>query len=313
MSTIDINTLLKEKSEDFKLELLSGNGGLSRKITVHDINRPGLALTGFFEHFPYERIQVIGTSEYTYLKHLNYDVQVEMLNKIFSHENAVCCILTKGLESTDTMMKVFTDLDIPLLRTKLSFSSFVSDLIYYLDGKLAPSIKIHGVMANVYGLGILITGKSAIGKSECALELVKRGHKFVADDVINIRKFSGKILVGSNMEISKNLIEVRGIGIINIKDLFGIGSILDESLIELVIRLEEWVPLKKYERIGIDEYYTELLNVKVPEITIPVGPGRNVAGIIETISLNQKFKNKGYSTVRDLRVRLQKEISKNSL
>ncbi|OEG70395.1 hypothetical protein ATZ36_04545 [Candidatus Endomicrobiellum trichonymphae] len=313
MSTIDINTLLEEKSEDFKLELLLGTGGLSKKITVRDINRPGLALTGFFEHFPYERIQIIGTSEYTYLKYLDYDVQVKMLNKIFSHENAVCCILTKGLESTDAMMKVFSDLDIPLLRTKLSFSSFISDLIYYLDIKLAPSIKIHGVMTSVYGLGILIVGKSAIGKSECALELVKRGHKLVADDIINIRKCSGQTLVGSSMEISKNLIEVRGIGIINIKDLFGIGNILDESLIELVIRLEEWDPLKKYERIGIDEYYTEFFNVNIPEITIPVAPGRNIAGIVETASLNQRLKKKGYSTVRDLRARLQKEISRNSL
>ncbi len=313
MSTIDVNTLLEEKSEDFKLELLSGNGGLGRKITVSDINRPGLALIGFFEHFPYERIQIIGTSEYAYLKHLDYDVQVKMLNEIFSHKNAVCCILTKGLESTDAMMKVFTDLGIPLLRTELSFSSFIGDLIYYLDGKLAPSIKIHGAMTSVYGLGILIVGKSAIGKSECALELVKRGHKLIADDIINIRKCFGQTLVGSSVEITKNLIEVRGIGIINIKDLFGIGTILDESLIELLIRLEEWDPLKKYERLGINEYYTEFLSVKVPEITIPVVPGRNIAGIVETASLNQRLKSKGYSAVRDLRDRLQKEINRNSL
>ncbi|MDR0820568.1 MAG: HPr(Ser) kinase/phosphatase [Endomicrobium sp.] len=313
MSTIDINTFLKEKSGDFKLELLLGNVGLGRKITVPNINRPGLALTGFFEHFPYERMQIIGTSEYAYLKHLDYDVQVKMLNKIFSHKNAVCCILTKGLEPTDAMIKVFTDLDIPLLRTELSFSSFISDLIYYLDGKLAPSIKIHGVMTSVYGLGILIVGKSAIGKSECALELVKRGHKLVADDIINIRKCSGQTLVGSSMEIVKNLIEVRGIGIINIKDIFGIGNVLDESFIELVIRLEEWDTLKKYERLGINEYYTEFLSVKIPEITIMVCPGRNIAGIVETASLNQKLKSKGYSTVRDLRGRLQKEINRNTL
>jgi HPr kinase/phosphorylase len=313
MSTIDINTLIKEKSGDFKLELVSGNGGLGRKITVPGINRPGLALTGFFEHFPYERIQIIGRSEYAYLKHLDYEVQVKMLNEIFSHKNAVCCILTKGLESTDAMMKVFTGLNIPLLRTELSFSSFISDLIYYLDGKLAPSIKIHGVMTSVYGLGVLIVGKSAIGKSECALELVKNGHKLVADDIINVRKYSGQTLVGSSVEITKNLIEVRGIGIINIKDLFGVRNILDESPIELVVKLEKWDPLKKYERLGIDEYYTEFLSVKIPEITIPVGPGRNLSGIVETASLNQRLKSNGYSTIRDLRDRIQKKINRDSL
>jgi HPr kinase/phosphorylase len=199
------------------------------------------------------------------------------------------------------------------LRTELSFSSFINDLIYYLDGKFAPSIKIHGVMTSVYGLGILIVGKSAIGKSECALELVKKGHKLVADDIINIKKYSGHILVGSSVEITKNLIEVRGIGIINIKDLFGVRNILDESLIELVIKLEEWDPLKKYERLGINEYYTEFLSVKVPEITIPVSPGRNISGIVETASLNQRLKSKGYSILRDLGDRLHKEINRNSL
>ncbi|MDR0800162.1 MAG: HPr(Ser) kinase/phosphatase [Endomicrobium sp.] len=310
---MDVNTLLKEKSKDFKLELLTGHGGLNRKITVPDINRPGLGFTGFFKHFSYERTQIIGTSEYAYLKHLDYKAQVEILNKIFSHENAVCCILTRELEPTDAMMKTFANLNISLLRTKLSSSSFIGDLIYYLDGKLAPSIKVHGVMTNVYCLGILLVGKSAIGKSECALELIKRGHKFVADDVINIKKRSGRSLVGSNIEIVKHLIEVRGIGIINIKDLFGIGNILDESRIELVIKLEEWNPLKKYERMGLDEHYTEFLGVKVPEITIPVAPGRNIAGLVEVASLNQKLKNKGYSTIKDLSDKLQKEINKNSL
>ncbi|MDR2066775.1 MAG: HPr(Ser) kinase/phosphatase [Endomicrobium sp.] len=310
---MDIKTLLTEKAKDFKLELLVGKEGLDRKILVPDINKPGLAIAGFFEHFPYERIQVIGIIEHTYLKHLSYDEQLKVLNKIFSHEKSVGCILTRNLEPTGAMFKTFADLNIPLLSTELRSSMFMGDLGYYLNEKLAPSIKIHAVMTNVYGLGVLIIGKSAIGKSECAIELVKRGHKFVADDVVNIRKRSGRTLVGSGLEVTKHLIEIRGIGIIDVKDLFGIGNILDESKIELVIRLQDWGDSKQYDRAGLDESYIEYLGVKIPEVVVPVAPGRNLAVLVETASLNQRIKNKGCFTARDLDVRLQKEINKNSL
>ncbi len=311
MVFVDVGTLLKEKSDDLKLELIAGAGGLARKITVPDINRPGLAFTGYFEHFPYERTQVIGISEYTYLSELSYDNQIALLNKLFSHSNSTCCILTRGLVPSEAMMKVFAELEVPLIKTSLNSSSFIGDLIYYLDGKLAPSIKMHGVLTNVYGLGVLIIGKAGIGKSECALELVKRGHMLVADDLVNIRKRSGRTLVGSGLEITKHLIEVRGVGIIDVRNLFGIGNILDESHIELVIKLEEWENAKKYERVGIDEYYMEVLGVNVPEITIPVGPGRNLAVLVETASLNQRLKHKGHFTAKEFSDRLDKEITNN--
>ncbi|MCA6070919.1 MAG: HPr(Ser) kinase/phosphatase [Endomicrobium sp.] len=310
MSIMDVNMLLKERGEDFRLEVLTGVGGFGRKIAVSDINRLGLALTGFFDHFPYERIQVIGIIEHTYLKHLKYDKQVTILNKVFSHEKAVGCILTRNLRPTDAMIKVFSDLDIPLLRTELKSSSFIGDLNYYLDDKLAPSIKIHGVMTSIYGLGVLLIGKSAIGKSECALELVKRGHKLVSDDIVNIKKRSGRTLVGSGLKLTKHLIEVRGIGVIDTKELFGMGNILDESRIELVIKLEEWDPVKQYERVGFNEYYTEYLSVRIPEITIPVAPGRNLAILVETASLNQRLKNEGHFTARNLDGRLLEELNK---
>jgi len=308
MPVLDVGTLLREKSDDLKLELVAGEGGLGRKITVADINRPGLAFTGYFEHFPYERTQVIGISENTYLNNLGYEKQVELLNKIFSHQNSTCCILTRNLEPSDAMMKVFSELQVPLLKTTLNSSSFMGDLIYYFDGKLAPSVKIHGVLTNVYGLGVLLVGKAGIGKSECALELVKRGHMLVADDIVDIKKRAGRMLIGSGLEITKHLIEVRGVGIIDVKNLFGIGSILDDSIIELVIRLEEWESVKKYERVGMEEYFTEILSVSVPEVTIPVGPGRNLAVLVETASLNQRLKNKGHYTAKDLSGRLQKAI-----
>lgn len=309
MPFLDVGTLLKEKSDELKLELLTGEGGLGRKITVSDISRPGLAFTGYFEHFPYERTQVIGISEYTYLNSLPGEKQFELLQKIFSHKNATCCILTRDLKPSEFMIKVFSDLEIPLIKTTLNSSSFIGDLIYYLDGKLAPSIKLHGVLTYVYGLGVLIMGKAGIGKSECALELVKRGHMLVADDIVDIKKRSGRALVGSGLEITKHLIEVRGVGIIDVKNLFGIGNILEEAHIEMVIKLEEWESVKKYERVGIDEYFTDILGINVPEVTIPVGPGRNLAVLVETASLNQRLKNKGHFTAKDLSSRLQKIIS----
>ncbi|MDR1926921.1 MAG: HPr(Ser) kinase/phosphatase [Endomicrobium sp.] len=304
---IDVKTLLKERGEDYELELLTGQGGLEKVITVPDINRPGLALAGFFECFPYECIQVIGLIEHTYLNHLDYDAQVKVLNKIFSNEKAVSCILTDNLEVFDAMIKVFSDLEIPLLRTKLNSSFFIGDLGYYLDCKLAPSVKIHGVMTSVYDLGVLIIGKSAIGKSECALELIRRGHKFVADDIVNIKKLSRHNLMASSLKLTKYLIEVRGIGIIDIKELFGIGNILDEAYVELVIKLEEWDSAKCYERVGLSEYYAEYLGVKVPEATIPIGHVRNLAVLIETASLNQKLKNEGHFTAKKFNDKLREK------
>ncbi|MCL2799962.1 MAG: HPr(Ser) kinase/phosphatase [Endomicrobia bacterium] len=309
MPFLDVGRLIKEKSEELKLELVTGGEGLDRKITVPDINRPGLAFTGYFEHFPYERTQVIGISEHTYLNSLEHSKQVELLNKLFSHPNATCCILTRGLDANAAMIEVFSAQKVPLLKTPLNSSSFIGDLIYYLDGKLAPSVKMHGVLVNVYGLGVLITGKAGIGKSECALELVKRSHMLIADDIVNIRKRSGRTLIGNGIEITRHLIEVRGVGIIDVNNLFGVGSILEESHIELVIKLEEWENVKKHERLGIEEYYTEILGVKVPEITIPVAPGRNFAVLVETASLNQRLKNKGYFSAKELSARLGKAIS----
>jgi HPr kinase/phosphorylase len=305
-----VGTFINEKSEDFKLMLLMGHTGLKRKIETSDVNRPGLAFAGFFIHFPYERIQIIGMSEYLYLENIDYDNQVKILYKIFSHKTAVCCILTKGLKPNNAMVRVFSGLDVPLLKTEWGTSSFIGDLIYYLDWKLAPSTKIHGVMTSIYGLGVLILGKSAIGKSECALELLKRGHKLVADDIVVVKKHSECALSGSGLEITKHLIEVRGIGIINVKDIFGVGSILNETYIELVVKLEVWELEKEYERLGVNEYYSEFLGVKIPEITIPVGPGRNLAVLVETASLNQRLKSKGCFTAKDLDCKLKKEINR---
>lgn len=309
MKVLNVGTLIEEKSSDFKLELIAGSGGLERLITVADTNRPGLAFAGYFDHLPYERVQIIGIAEHTYLQTLTYEKQCDMLMKIFSPKQVPCCIITRSFSPLPSMIEIFNKLQVPLFSTVLTSAQLLGDLVYYFDEKLAPTQKVHGVLSNVYGLGVFIRGKSGIGKSECALELVKRGHMLVSDDVVEITKRSGHILIGKSSGIVKHHMEVRGIGIIDIKNMFGIANILDESKIELVINLVEWNDAKRYERLGIDEYYTDVLGVNVPELTIPVGPGRNLAIIVETASLNQRLKNKGYFSAVELNNKIIAEMN----
>ncbi|MDD5021131.1 MAG: HPr(Ser) kinase/phosphatase [Endomicrobiaceae bacterium] len=311
MKVLKVGTFFDEKSRDFKLELIAGADGLDRLVTVPDVNRPGLAFTGFFEHLPYERAQIIGIAEFTFLKTLSHEQQISILKKVFSPKQVPCCIITRGFDALPSMIEVFTELKVPLLKTSLTSSQLLSDLIYYFDEKLALSEKLHGVLSNVYGLGVFIRGKSGIGKSECALELVKRGHMLVSDDIVEITKRSGHILVGKSAGISKHHMEIRGIGIIDIQRMFGIANILDESKIELVINLIEWDEAKKHERLGIDEHYTDILGVSVPELTIPVGAGRNLAIIVETASLNQRLKNRGHFSALELSKKLMAQLNKS--
>lgn len=312
MPVLDVGTLIEEKSKDFKFKLLAGSGGLYRKITVPDTNRPGLAFAGYFEHLPYERVQVIGIAEHTFLQTLTYEKQCSMLMKIFSPPQVPCCIITRAFEPTKSMLEIFNKLDVPLLSTPLTSAQLLGDLVFYFDEKLAPMQKVHGVLSNVYGLGVFIRGKSGIGKSECALELVKRGHMLVSDDIVEIIKRSGHVLMGRASGIVKHHMEIRGIGIIDVKNMFGIANILDQSKIELVINLVEWNEVKEYERLGIEEHYTEILGVSVPELTIPVGPGRNLAIIVETASLNQRLKNKGYFSALEMNKKLVEAINEQN-
>jgi HPr kinase/phosphorylase len=309
MSGITVGTFLHEKNEDLKLELLSGIEGLTRTIKVSEVNRPGLAFTGYVEHFPAERIQIIGTSEHTYLNSLPPDKQIDALEKVFSSPAIPCCIIARGLDPQPELLQITQKHKIPLLRTSLRTSQLMGELIFYLEDKMAPSTTVHGVLVNVYGLGVLIMGNAGIGKSECALELVKRDHMLVADDVVEIFARSGGFLVGRGEEIIRHHMEVRGLGIIDVRSLFGIGYTLDESHIELVIKLEDWDSNQEYERVGLEEHYATILDVKVPEITLPVGPGRNLAVLVEIASLNQRLKNKGHHTAQELNQRLIQMMS----
>lgn len=304
MPEISVGTFLQEKNDDLKLELLAGVEGLQRPIRVSEVNRPGLAFAGYFEHFPQERIQIIGLGEHTYLNSLTADRQREVFETFFSFSSIPCCILARGLEPLPEMLRFQQKYKVPLLRTSLTTTQLMGELIYYLEDKMAPTTRVHGVLVSVYGLGVLIMGNAGIGKSECALELVKRDHMLVADDVVEISQRSGGLLVGRGEEIIRHHMEVRGLGIIDVRSLFGIGFILDESRIELVIRLESWGTDLEYERVGLEEHYTSILDVKVPEIILPVGPGRNLAVLVEIASLNQRLKNKGHYTAQELNQRL---------
>ncbi|OGS24020.1 MAG: HPr(Ser) kinase/phosphatase [Elusimicrobia bacterium RIFOXYB2_FULL_50_12] len=304
MPEITVGTFLQEKSEDLKLELITGVEGLPRLIKVSEINRPGLAFTGYMEHFPAERIQIIGLSEYSYLSSLAPEILTETLERILSYPSLPCVILAREFDPLPEMLRLHQKFKIPLLRTGMKPSPLAGELIFYLEDKMAASTSLHGVLVSVYGLGVLLIGNAGIGKSECAMELVKRGHMLVADDVVEVRQRSGGILIGQGEEIVRHHMEVRGLGIIDVRSLFGIGFILDQSKIELVIRLEDWDANREYERVGLEEHYTNILDVKVPEVILPVRPGRNLAVLVEIASLNQRLKNRGHYTAQQLNQRL---------
>ena len=309
MLEIEVEKLFKEGKRKFKLELLSGKEGLTKKIKVCEINRPGLALTGYFDDFPFERLQVLGNGEMSYLRKLPSQKARQVLEKLLSYD-IPCFVITRNLVPPQELIDVSCEKKIALFKTPLLTSEFISKVTAYLEDKFAPTTTVLGVLVEVYGIGVLILGESGIGKSECALELVKRGHRMVADDVINIKRKTGGILEGSGEELIRHHMEVRGLGIINVATLFGIGAVKDTNSIELVIRLEEWKENKEYDRLGLTEKTTSILEVKLPKLLIPVRPGRNIAIITEVAAMNQRLKSEGYYSAYELNKRLINEMAR---
>ncbi|MFH1378941.1 MAG: HPr(Ser) kinase/phosphatase [bacterium] len=306
MSKLFVKELIQRHGDDLQAELIAGGRGLLRKITVTEVNRPGLALAGFFEHFRSERIQIFGKGEHSYLQRLNVQKRQEICTRLLSIKSLPCLIFTRGLDPSNEMKKLCDKKRIPLLKTQLDTARFILELSAFLEESLAPMMTIHGVLIDVFGIGVLLIGESGVGKSETALELIKRGHMFVADDVVELHKHAGGILVGTGREIVKHHMEIRGIGILDVRKVFGIGTILDSARIELVIQLEMWNQNREYERLGLEEHMTNLLGVKVPSIVLPVFSGRNLAVLIEVASLNQRLRSKGYFAARELDSRLIK-------
>lgn len=302
---------LKKIIDEFQLETISENVESENiKISTSDVNRPGLQIAEFFEHFGKDRIQIIGKVETSYLKSFSSSERKRKLEQFFK-EGFPCIILARNLEVFDEMIELGEKYNISIYRTKEITSRFISELIKFLNIELAPRITNHGVFVEVYGEGVLILGESGVGKSETALELVKRGHRLVADDVVEIRKVSEKTLLGTAPDIIRHFIEIRGIGIVDVKNLFGIGSVKVTESISLVISLELWDKNKNYERLGIDEEVKEILGIEVPTLTIPVKPGRNLAIIVEVAAMNCRQKRMGYNAAKVLNNRVQEEINKS--
>ncbi len=298
-TVLDLLDLDLKEQNALGLRCIGGRKGLPREITVPDLNRPGLALSGFFESFAWQRIQIFGRGENAFIKKLEDENRIDSFEKLFSYP-IPACIFTHNLAPGRNFFRLAEAADCPILQTDLSSSEFTSRVLRVLADIFAPKASLHGVLVEVYGIGILLVGDSGVGKSETALELIERGHRLVADDVVDIRCVNGSILMGqgANKVIGHHM-EIRGLGIINVTHLFGVGAIRDKKQIQLVCTLEEWDPDKVYDRIGTEERTTEILGVRIPELVIPVKPGRNIPIIVETAAMNERLKKMGYHSAKE--------------
>lgn len=302
MFTVKLSELVKE----FQLEPLCCDGSAGDiDITTSDVNRPGLQLSGYMEYFGTDRIQIIGKVETTYLASLSPQDRLKRLDEYF-RTGFPCLVIARNIEPFEEMTVVSKKYGIPVLRTDDITSRFMSGLIRYLNVMLAPRISEHGVLVEVYGEGVLILGESGVGKSETALELVKRGHRLIADDIVEIRRVSDSTLLGNAPENIRHFIEIRGIGIVDVKNLYGMGAVKMQENINLVIKLELWDTHKIYDRLGLDDQFTDILGISVPYLVIPVRPGRNLAIIVEVAAMNHRQKKMGYNAARVISERFMK-------
>ncbi|MDO5125694.1 MAG: HPr(Ser) kinase/phosphatase [Ruminococcus sp.] len=291
---------IKEIVEQLNLEMIYTHKDISELyISDNDCNRPGLQLMGFYEYFNAERIQICGNMEFAYLASLDETIRYQRIEALFATQIPLF-IIARGHEIYPDMIELAKKYNVPIARTPDSTTAFIAALIGFLNVRLAPRITRHGVLIEVYGEGLLIVGESGVGKSECAIELVKRGHRLVADDAVEIRKTSNVTLVGSSPDNIRHFLELRGIGIINTRRLFGMGAIKVSEKIDLVVELEPWDSNKVYDRMGIDNEYTTILGIQVPSLTIPIKPGRNLAVILEVAAMNNRQKKMGYNAAKEL-------------
>ncbi|BDF33231.1 HPr kinase/phosphorylase [Lachnospiraceae bacterium] len=301
---------MKKIVEKMNLRNLTPDVDLTeREVEVPDINRPALQLTGFFEHFDSDRVQIIGYVEYTFLETLDEKTKEHIYDTLLSYQ-IPGIIFSRDLAPEPMLLDKANAAQVPIFSTEKKTSEFTAEIIRWLNVELAPCISIHGVLVDVYGVGVLIMGESGIGKSESALELIKRGHRLVSDDVVEIHKVSDETLVGTAPDITRHFIELRGIGIVDVKTLFGVQSVRETQNIDLVITLEDWNKEKEYDRLGMEEEYTEFLGNKVVCHQLPIRPGRNLAIIVETAAINHRQKKMGYNAAQELYKRVQQNLTK---
>ena len=295
--------------EEYNLQpVVTPEGCGSIEINVADVNRPSLQLAGFFEYFDSSRIQVIGMVEYTYLESLSSEDRYKAAERLLK-EPVPAIVFTRNMEPFPEIIDCAKKYERAVYVSDYSTSRFMSALILYLNVALAPMTQLHGVLVEVYGEGILLLGESGVGKSETAIELVKRGHRLVADDAVEIRRVSNKSLVGSAPEVIRHFIELRGIGIVDVKRLFGMGAVKDTENIDLVINLENWQQGKAYDRLGIDTQTMDILGIQVPSLTIPIKPGRNLAMIVEVAAMNARQRKMGYNAAEELNEKIMNQSS----
>lgn len=301
---------LKKVVEKMNLKSLTPDVDVTdKRIEIPDINRPALQLTGYFEHFDSDRVQLIGYVEYTFLEKMDAEHKKEIYGELLSYP-IPCIVFSRNMKPGQLLLEMAEEANIPVFNTEKKTSEFTAEIIRWLNVQLAPCISIHGVLVDVYGVGVLIMGESGIGKSEAALELIKRGHRLVSDDVVEIRKVSDETLVGTAPDITRHFIELRGIGIVDVKTLYGVQSVRATQNIDLVITLEDWDKEKKYDRLGLEEEYTEFLGNKVVCHQLPIRPGRNLAIIVETAAINYRQKKMGYNAAQELYKRVQQNLAK---
>jgi HPr kinase/phosphorylase len=309
MKEITVRELYQERRISLHLELLTGEDGLDRRVVMPDINRPGMALSGYLGYFLGERVQIIGITETGYLATLEPATRLEAVRRIAAFE-LPCIIVTKKLEVHEELLAAARERSIPVLRTDFDTTDFIHRLTSFLDNRLAPMTNIHGTLADVYGIGLLITGESGIGKSECALDLIERGHRLVADDVVTIKRKGEGILVGYGNNIAQHHMEIRGVGIIDLAALFGIRAVRMRKRVEVEIKLVRWQEGMDYERLGLTHQPTSILGVAIPSMSIPVVPGKNISVIVEVVAMNFLLNARGYKSAEEFDRRLKEAMQK---
>ena len=308
MQLKEFSVTLGQLITEFQFELIYGPEGFEKiEITTDDVNRPGLQLAGFFDYFEPQRLQIMGKAENAYVEQFDEEKRTDMFEKRCA-TGIAAVIVTRNIEVFPELIEAAKKYDVAVLRTNEFTSSVTSALVASLKVSLAPRITLHGVLVELYGEGILILGDSGVGKSETAIELVKRGHRLIADDAVEIKRVSDRTLVGCAPEIIRHFIELRGIGIVDVRRIFGMGAIKETERVDMIINLEQWVEGKMYDRLGMDNQYTDILGLRIPSLTIPVRPGRNLAVIIEVAAMNHRHKSMGYNAAKELNERMMKSM-----
>ncbi|GIP34285.1 HPr(Ser) kinase/phosphatase [Paenibacillus sp. J2TS4] len=301
-------TKVSDLVRHFRMDVLCGEEGLKRVVTVADLYRPGLEMAGYFAYHPHERVQILGKTELAFFQTLSEEDRQDRMRRLCANDSPCICI-SRGLGVPVELLEEASRRQIPVLRSKLTTTALISKITGFLESNLAPSTTIHGVLIDVYSIGVLITGSSGIGKSETALELVKRGHRLIADDAVEIRQTAENILIANAPDLLKHLLEIRGVGIINVMTLFGAGAVRNNTKISMVCKLETWQQDKQYDRLGLDEETTRIIDTDLPLVTIPVRPGRNLAVIIEVAAMNYRLKQMGYNAALQFTNRLTETMN----